>query len=455
MNEKSQVSMEIVNPKAAGIDIGSRSHFVAIGQNQVDVKEFGVYNEDLKAISNWLKENQIQSVAMESTGTYWQALYSVLINDGFQVILCNGKFTKNIKGKKTDVQDCQWIQKLHSIGLLSGSFLPDLQTEQLRTYCRHRAGLIDIAADTSKKMQKYLRLLNLRLDVIVKDICGLTGLKMIEAICNGETNPEKIAELRNGNCKKSEQEMAKALQTNGRKDFLFGLKQEYKLYQNLQVQIKECDIEIQKIVQEQIDNDPNKKQHFIDLKVHKRVNKNTPKNIDLNLIGYQYFEGVDLLKIEGFSHQTLLTLMSEVGLEGIKKFETAKQFASWLRLSPNNKISGGKVLSSRVPKGSNRLKIALRNAANAIGNLKESTPLRDFFHRINFRKGRVSAISATARKLGVIIWNMIVKNMQYINPENYLYLDQKRKLAVQKRLQKQVDNYQFSVNDFNFQKLDN
>jgi transposase len=450
MNEKSQVSMEIVNPKAAGIDIGSRSHFVAIGQKQIDVKEFGVYNEDLKAVSNWLKENQIQSVAMESTGTYWQALYSVLINDGFQVILCNGKFTKNIKGRKTDVQDCQWIQKLHSIGLLSGSFLPDLQTEQLRTYCRHRAGLIDIAADTSKKMQKYLRLLNLRLDVIVKDICGLTGLKMIEAICNGETNAEKIAELRNGNCKKSEQEMAKALQTNGRKDFLFGLKQEYKLYQNLQLQIKECDIEIQKILQDQINNDQNKKEHFVDAKVHKRINKNTPKNIDLNLLGYQYFEGVDLLKIEGFSHQTLLTLMSEVGLEGIKKFQTAKQFASWLRLSPNNKISGGKVLSSRVPKGSNRLKIALRNAANAIGNLKESTPLRDFFHRINFRKGRVSAISATARKLGVIIWNMIVKNMPYKNPENYLYLDQKRKLAVQKRLQKQVENYQFSANDFKF-----
>lgn len=450
MKEKNQVSMEIINPKAAGIDIGSRSHFVAIGQKETDVREFGVYNEDLKAISNWLKENDIQSVAMESTGTYWQALYAVLLNDGFQVILCNGKFTKNIKGRKTDVQDCQWIQKLHSIGLLSGSFLPDLQTEQLRTYCRHRASLIDVAADTSKKMQKYLRLLNLRLDVIVKDICGLTGLKMIEAICNGETNAEKIAELRNGNCKKSEQEMAKALQTNGRKDFLFGLKQEYKMYKNLQSQIKECDLEIQKILQEQIDNDHNKKQHYTDPKVHKRVNKNTPKNIDLNLIGYQYFEGVDLLKIEGFSHQTLLTLMSEVGLEGIKKFETAKQFASWLRLTPNNKISGGKVLSSRVPKGSNRLKIALRNAANAIGNLKESTPLRDFFHRINFRKGRVSAISATARKLGIIIWNMVVKNIPYHNPENYLYLDQKRKLAVQKRLQKQVKDYQFSADDFIF-----
>ena len=450
MKDKNQISMEVINSKAAGIDIGSRSHFVAIGQKDSDVKEFGVYNEDLKAISNWLKENDIQTVAMESTGTYWQSLYAVLIADGFQVILCNGKFTKNIKGKKTDVQDCQWIQKLHSIGLLSGSFLPDLQTEQLRTYCRHRASLIDVAADTSKKMQKYLRLLNLRLDVIVKDICGLTGLKMIEAICNGETDPVKLSELRNGNCKKTEQEMAKALQTNGRKDYLFALKQEYKMYQNIQSQIKECDVEIQKLLQEQIDNDHNKKQHYTDPKVHKRVNKNTPKNIDLNLMGYQYFEGVDLLKIEGFSHQTLLTLMSEVGLEGVKKFETAKQFSSWLRLTPNNKISGGKVLSSRIPKGSNRLKIALRNAANAIGNLKESTPLRDFFHRINFRKGRVSAISATARKLAVIIWNMIVKNIPYENPTEYLYLDQKRKLAVQKRLQKQVKDYQFSAEDFVF-----
>lgn len=450
MKDKNQISMEIVNPKAAGVDIGSRSHFVAVGQKETDVKEFGVYNEDLKAISNWFKESGITTVAMESTGTYWQSLYAVLIADGFQVILCNGKFTKNIKGKKTDVQDCQWIQKLHSIGLLTGSFLPDLQTEQLRTYCRHRANLIDVAADTSKKMQKYLRLLNLRLDVIVKDICGLTGLKMIDAICNGETNAEKLAELRNGNCKKSEQEMAKALQSNGRKDFLFALKQEYKMYQNLQNQIKECDLEIEKLLQEQIDNNHNKKKHYTDPKIHKRINKNTPKNIDLNLVGYQYFEGVDLLEIEGFSHQTLLTLMSEVGLEGIKNFGSAKKFTSWLRLSPNNKISGGKVLSSRVPKGSNRLKIALRNAANAIGNLKESTPLRDFFHRINFRKGRVSAISATARKLGVIIWNMVVKNISYKNPKEYLYLDQKRKLAVQKRLQKQVENYQFSVDDFDF-----
>ncbi len=450
MQEEKQIKMEVVNPYAAGIDIGSRSHFVAIGQKETDVKEFGVFNEDLFAIAKWLKDNGIKTAAMESTGTYWQALYAVLIAEDFQVILCNGKFTKNIKGKKTDVQDCQWIQKLHSIGLLSGSFLPDLQTEELRTYCRHRAGLIDTAASTSKKMQKYLRLLNLRLDVIVKDICGLTGLKIIEAICNGEKDPLKLAALRNGNCKTSEEEMAKALQTNGRKDYLFTLHQEYKIYNNLQDQIKLCDVEIEKLLNKQINNNDHKKQHYLEPKVHKRINKNTPKNIDLNLIGYQYFEGVDLLEIEGFSHQTLLTLMSEVGLEGIKKFDTAKQFASWLRLTPNNKISGGKVLSSKVPKGSNRLKIALRNAANAIGNLKESTPLRDFFHRINFRKGRVSAISATARKLGVIIWNMVVKNIPYKNPTDYLFVDQKRKLAVLQRVQKTINKFDLKTDIQNF-----
>jgi transposase len=442
---KKKVSMEIINPNAAGIDVGSRSHFVAIGQGKDDVREFGVYNEDLQEIAQWLKANDIKTVAMESTGTYWQSLFAALQNAGFHVILCNGKFTKNIKGKKSDVQDCQWIQKLHTIGLLSGSFLPDEATEQLRTYCRHRANLLDHAADTTRKMQKYLRLLNLRLDIVVKDITGLTGLKIIAAICRGEVNPEKLASLRNGNCKKSEEEIAKALQTNGRKDYLFALGHEYRMYQDIQSRIKECDVAIEKMLTEQIMSNDDKRQHFIDKKVHKRINKNSPKNIDINLMSYQYFEGVDLLAIEGVSHSTVLTLMSEVGLEGLKKFEAGKQFASWLRLAPNNKISGGKVLSHKVPKGSNRLKIALRNAANAIGNLKD-TPLSNFFKRINFRKGRVSAISATARKLAVIIWNMVIKKKPYNNDHRYEFLDQKRKRKVQE-MKKLIHKFDITIND--------
>jgi len=391
------------------------------------------------------KQNGVKTVAMESTGTYWQSLFATLQAEGFRVILCNGKFTKNIKGKKSDVQDCQWIQKLHSIGLLSGSFLPDEATEKLRTYCRHRTNLIDQAARTSKKMQKYLRLLNLRLDVVVNDICGITGLSIIHSICQGEVSGEKLAELRNGNCKKSADEIARALQTNGRKDYLFALAQEYEMYLILHNKIKSCDVEIERMLNAQINNDDEKKQHYIDKKTHKRVNKNTPKNIDINLLSYQYFDGVDLLAIEGVSYSTVLTLMSEVG-NGIYKFNSAKQFASWLRLSPNNKISGGKVLSNKIPKGSNRLKIALRNAANAIGNLKD-TALSNFFARISHRKGRVSAISATARKLAVIIWNMIVKKTPYIPITEYQFTDQKRKkIAAMKKL---IAKFEISTDDLN------
>jgi len=446
---KKKTSMEIIHPHAAGIDIGSRSHFVAIGQGKEDVREFGVYNEDLYALTQWLLDNDITHVAMESTGTYWQTLFSTLQEAGIVVTLCNGKFTKNIKGKKTDVIDCQWIQKLHTIGLLSSSFLPDAVTEQLRTYCRHRLNLIDNAADCTRKMQKYLRLLNIRLDIVVRDITGLTGLSIIESICKGETSPEKLASLRNGNCKKTEAEIAKALQSNKRPDYLFALAQELHLYKQYQLQIAGCDTEIEKVIQRAIPNDKDRKNLQASAKPHKRVNKNAPKNFDLNQLAYQYFDGIDLMGIEGVGHSTVIALMSEVGNEGIKKFDTAKQFASWLRLSPNTKKTGGKVISSHLPKGSNRLKIALRNAANAIGNLKD-THLSNFFSRISFRRGRAAAVSATARKLAVIIWNMIVKHIAYKPPTDYVFLDQKRKIAVLNRIKKQIDKFEIKPDDLGF-----
>jgi transposase len=427
---KKKVSLEIINPHAAGIDVGSRSHYVAIGQSSEDVQEFGVYAEDLKELADWLLENNIETVAMESTGTYWQNLFSTLQQAGLKVILVNGKFTKNIQGKKTDVKDCQWLQKLHSIGLLTGSFLPDHATEQLRTYCRHRSNLIDTAADTTRRMQKYLRLLNLRLDVVVKDVTGLTGLAIIDAICKGETNAQVLSSHRHGNCKKSREEIAKALRSNGRQDYLFALQQEFDMYKMFQKKITECDAAINNLLTEQISNDENKKGLKAEKKVHKRINKNAPKNMDINQLAYQHFNGIDLMSIEGVSHSTIMVLMSEVGYDGIKKFEAAKQFTSWLRVSPNNKISGGKILSNKIAKGSNRLKIALRNAANAIGNLKD-THLSNFFKRVCFRRGRPAAISATARKLAVIIWNMVVKGIPYQPPTIYEFLDQKRKRKVQ------------------------
>ncbi len=437
------VEMQVVHPHAAGIDVGSRSHWVAVGQGADQVKEFGVYHQDLEDLVFFLKSHQIRTVALESTGSYWQNLYSLLDASGFETCLCNGKFTKHIKGRKTDIQDCQWIQKLHMLGLLNHSFLPEEKTEVLRTYCRHRDTLIKSAARSSNKMQKYLRLLNLRLDVVVRDICGATGMKIIRAICQGETDGKKLASFRDKRCKKSEEEIAKALKGNGRKDYLFTLKQELDTYDFYQDKIKQCDLEIGEQLDYIIVDDENKKQH-LPPKGKRKHNKNDPKNLHIQNLSYQMFEGVDLSQIEGVSTATLLTLMSELGIEGISKFETAKQFTSWLRLAPNNKVSGGKLLSSRIPKGSNRVKIALRNAANVIGNQKKSTPLKDFFAKISFRKGRAAAISATARKLAVIIWNMVTKGVPYNRIKLHVDEDKQRNSVI-KRIKNQMKNYSITI----------
>jgi transposase len=443
---KQQMALEVVNPNSAGVDVGSRSHWVAVGQNAQDVKEFGVYSQDQQEMCIWLQQHQVTSIAMESTGTYWQNLFSTLVAAGFDVILVNGKQTKNIKGKKTDIKDCQWIQKLHSLGLLSNSFLPDSTTDVIRTYSRHRLNLIEQSANCTKRMQKFLRLMNMRLDVVVNDINGLTGQQIIAAFIGGETEGKKLAQLRNHNCKKSEEEIAKALQYNGRTDYLFALKQEYKTYQHLQQQVIETDSEIKKLLENIIDKDDNKKQHIATAKPHKRKNKNSITNANINQIAYQYFEGIDLMAIEGVNEATIMAIISEVGIEGMKKFETAKQFTSWLRLAPNNKISGGKVLSHHLPKGSSRLKLALRNAANAIGQLKEGY-LVEFFRKICYKKGRATAVSALARKLGVIIWNMIVKTQLYKPPTQYLFLDEKRKLGLVKKIKKQISKFELTTED--------
>jgi transposase len=389
---------------------------------------------------------------MESTGDYWQNLYTELLKHRIDVVLCNGKFTKHAKGKKTDVKDCRHIQKLHALGLLTSSFLPDETTEILRTYCRQRSNMLNLAASSSRKMQKYLKFLNFRLDVVVKDVCGLTGLKIIEDICKGNLDPESLAEHRHYNCKKPKEEIAKALHGNNRKDFLFGLKQEFESYQFYQTKIRACDKIIERFIKQVLKKHPEKTKLKTTEKPYKRKNKNAPEIKNLNQVAFKYFGGVDLMAIEGLSHSTILSIMSEIGPDGFDKFPTSKQFVSWMRLAPNNKISGGKVLSSRIPKGSNRLKKALRQSANSIGNLKD-THLSDFFKRVAFRKGRQSAVSATARKLGVIIWTMITKKVPYQPPRDYLFLDQKRKLKMVTRIKKNIAKFDIKPEDVGFHNL--
>lgn len=438
---KEKVAMNVVNPNAAGIDIGSRSHFVSIGQQPNDVREFGVYSSDHQAMIKWLKDSGVTTVAMESTGNYWQTLFSALQQAGFEVMLVNGRQIKNVKGK-TDVKDCQWIQRLHSLGLLSGSFLPSAEVEQLRNYERHRSWLVEECAKMSNKMQKVLRLMNIRLDVALSDITGKSGMAIIKAILEGERSGDKLLLLVDGRVKKSKEEIAKALQGQWDKGFLFELKNCYELYHDIQARIASCDKEEEELLKqfESRNKDGNVDNSKLSLKPKRLKNQHT-----FNVSTYcQQYTGVDLFAIKGVKHQTVMTFISEVGMD-IFKFRSSKAFVSWLRLSPSNKISGGKTLSSRTPKGKNKLAIALRNAANSVGTMKEGS-LKRFFDRIAYKKGRAAAVTATARKLAVIIWNMVVRQTPYKPIDENQYNERIRNAIIQ-NIKKKMNRMNLNIND--------
>ena len=420
--------MPVINAFAAGIDVGSRFHYVAIGQQKDQTRKFGCYTEDLHALCNWLIENGITTVALESTGSYYQALFILLQSYNLNPILVNGKYTKNVSGKKTDVLDCQWIQKMHSLGLLQGSFIPDLFTEKLRQYCRHRQTLVEGCARYKNKMQKALRLMNIRLDSAITEVTGVTGKAIITAILSGERDAEKLAGLCSRGIKKSRQEVALALTGDWREEYVFELRHCYELYCYYQSKIGECDKEIQSILNQQI-SESNIVLPELEGK-RKRLSRNDP-NIDLRNLSYHLSGGIDVGAIEGVGIGTIMTLISEVGFD-LKAFPSAKHFVSWLRLAPNKKITGGKVISSRTKTGKNRLADAFRHAANGVGNIRRGGALNQFFKRIAYRKGRVCAIVATARKLAVIVWTMLTKRVNYNPIPSVEYLDKMRQSQLKK-----------------------
>jgi len=337
---KSFEKMQIVNPNAAGIDVGSRSHFVAVGQEENQIKEFNVYQSGLNNLADYLQTNNIQSVAMESTGSYWQSLFMLLQQRGFEVLLVQGTQTKNHKAK-TDVKDAQWIQKLHSLGLLCGSFLPSESTLQIRTLHRHRAGLIEQSSAYTNKMQKALRLMNFRLDVVISDITGVSGIRVIEAILSGETLGEKLAEYCDKRVKRSKEEIADALQGKINAEYLHELSDCYDIYRFLQDKIKKTDARINEVLENQT------REIFLSEEVElvkkQKKGKNQPQ-FDVQKHSQKLF-GVDLFAIESVCTGTVASFLAEIGTD-IYKFKTAKQFVNWLRLAPNNRISGGKVLAA-------------------------------------------------------------------------------------------------------------
>lgn len=425
--------MQVLNPNAAGIDIGSRSHFVAVGQNEDEIKEFNVYQSGLNELVSFLKINAIKTVAMESTGSYWQSLFMLLQKENFEVILVQGTQTKNLKAK-TDVKDAQWIQKLHSLGLLRGSFLPSESTLQIRTLHRHGESLVEESVKYVNKMQKALRLMNFRLDVVISDIVGVSGIRIIKSILNGETSGEKLSENCDNRVKKSKQEIADALQGKINPELLHELADCFDIYLYLQEKIKINSQKINAVLQEQV-------QEIVLPENIEMVKKNRSRKkevkLDVQAHCYKLF-GVDLFAIECINEGTIASFLAEVGTD-IYKFQTAKQFVSWLRLAPNNKISGGKILSSRTPKGKNKFALTLRNAANSIDRKKDGH-LMLFFKRIAYKKGRGAAITATARKIAIIMWNMIVKRTQY-NPVNTIEYIQEMKTKKIAQINKMMKKY--------------
>lgn len=442
--------MPIVNPHAAGIDVGSRSHYVAVGQRKEDVREFGVYSDDLEALCKWLQSQGVTAVALESTGTYWQNLFVKLQDFGLDPILVSGKFTKNVQGKKTDVQDCQYIQKMHMMGLLPGSFQPSADTEKLRQYVRHRQSLLESGADYIKKMQKSLRLMNIRLDIAVSDVTGQSGKAIVKAIIEGQTDPKHLAGLANYRIKKSREELERALTGIWKEEYVLELKHSLELYEFFHAKVGECDVAIEALLEKQIgdnEREDGEQRPNLERRERKKENKNRPR-MDIEKLAYQLTGGVDLAKIDGVSGQTLLAIISEIGVN-VDKFQSAKQFAAWLRLAPNNKKTGGKVMSSHTPRRKNRLSLALQRAANVIGNNLKAGALHQFFVRIKIKKGYMEAVVATARKLAVIIWNMLSKKEQYQPTEDVAYTEKLRVQAI-KNMQRKLKRLNISPEELVF-----
>lgn len=399
------ISVPVVNPHAAGIDLGSKSHFVCVAQD--NVKEFGVFTTDLHVIAHHLQDHQVLTVAIESTGFYWRPLYLMLLDYGFEVTLVNARHLKNVKGHKTDVVDSKWLQFLHSIGLLSNSFQPDAFTHELRVLTRHRKSLIEDASRFIAKMNKILVLMNIQLHVVLRDITGQSGLKVIEAILKGERDAKKLTALVSVRVKATRENIEKALTGDFRKEYLFELSQCYQLYMVYWQKIEETDIQIEELLKLSVGQTPVNNKYKSPK--NKQYQKNDP-NFNVGRYAYQMSGGVELLAINGVGSATILTLISETGLD-LSMFKTAKHFASWLGFAPNRKITGGKVISSHTRKKTNPLAKVIRDAANAAGNSKSR--LGDFFRHLAFRKGRMVAIGATSRKIAVIIYKMLMEGNEF------------------------------------------
>ena len=414
-----------VNLSAAGIDVGASSHFVAVPEARAEepVREFEAFTADLYRLADWLLECRIETVAMESTGVYWIPLFGVLEERGLEVLLMDPRRLKSVPGRKTDVLDCQWLQQLHTYGLLSAAFRPEAEIRRLRSYLRQRMMLVEYASHHIQHMQKALTQMNIKLQHVISDITGVTGMRIIEAIVRGERNPRRLAELRDYRTKAKEKTIARSLRGHWREEHIFELTQALELYRTYRRKIEECDREIEAQLGRFEDRSDGGTQAPKSSK--KRNQKNAPR-FDARSHLYR-MTGVDLTAIDGVDSYTALKVVSEVGVD-MSRWPTAKHFASWLGLSPNNRVSGGRVMSSRTTRNANRAAAALRLAANALH--RSDSALGAFLRRKKAHLGAPKAITATAHKLARIIYSMLKYGQRYVDAGSEYYERQYRKRAL-------------------------
>jgi transposase len=401
--------LPVMRPDAAGIDIGAREIFVAVPADRAaeKVRSFPTFTQDLYALSDWLNECGIQTVAMESTGVYWIPLFQILEERGFEVCLVNARHVKNVPGRRTDVSDCQWLQFLHSVGLLKASYRPAQEVCAVRSLLRHRESLVQMAATHVNHMQKALDQMNLQLHHVISDIVGQTGLTIIDAILAGERDPKVLAKLRNERIKASEEIIAKSLVGDYRHEHLFRLRQSLAAYRSYQKLIDDCDGEIRQHLEDfppphpPAEGSPEKKAS------HKPP---SPDSMLKDELGRVF--GVDLTRIPGIGTGIANTLFGEIG-PNFGKFRSASAFASWMGLCPDKDISGGKVLWVGTRKVNCRAATALRMAAQSLHHSQSA--LGDFYRRMRAKLGAPKAITATAHKLARIIFHLIFTRQEFDN----------------------------------------
>jgi len=401
----SRAALNPTHPNAAGIDIGSASHFVAVppDRDEQPVREFASFTAELARLADWLTECGVDTVAMESTGVYWIALFELLDARGFKVLLVNARHVKNVSGRKSDVLDCQWLQQLMSYGLLRGAFRPADGVCALRALSRQRAMLLRSQSRHVQHMQKALAQMNIQLANVISDVVGETGQKILRAIVAGERDGRALAQMKNARIHASAEQIAKSLQGSWRAEHLFALKQALDAFDFCATQLAQCDAEIEAQLRRlhAHDGEP--------AKGKKRGRARNAPKFDLRTLLFQMC-GVDLTRIDGIDVTTALVVVSEVGAD-MSRFPSDKHFASWLGLCPGTKITGGKLMSGKTKRCANRAAQALRLAAAALRSSQSA--LGAYFRRLCSRMDKPKAVTAAAHKLARLIYAMLTKGEEY------------------------------------------